>query len=299
MIESRGMSAMGGRVTLTVVGGPSGLLDELASEVDRLEVLWSRFLPHSELSRLNSADGAPMAVDPATIELIRAMQAGYIETGGAFDPTMLPALVAEGYAVSFQHPGRVTTLAEGVRTGGDLASIEVDGTTVRLPRGMTLDSGGIGKGLAADLLAARALESGASGAMIEIGGDLVALGEGPLDGTWSVGVEHPDDAAQHVEIIRISSGAVATSGTRRRSWTADGETRHHLLDPRTLLPARTGLASATVVAGTGARAEVLTKVAFVPPEQGFLEWLPSRNAAGLIITTEGEIRTSTNWGDYR
>ncbi len=290
---------MGGRATLTLVGAPAGLLDELASEIDRLESLWSRFLPQSELSRLNSADGEPVEVDPATIALIRGMQAGYLETGGAYDPTMLPALVAEGYAVSFQHPGRVTTLAEGVRTGGDLAAIEFEGSTVRLPRGMTLDPGGIGKGFAADLLAAQALEAGASGAMIEVGGDLVALGEGPLDGDWSVGVEHPDDDSQHVEIVRISSGAIATSGTRRRRWTADGETRHHLLDPRTLLPARTGLASATVIAGTGARAEVLTKVAFMPPEQGFLAWLPSRNAAGLIITIEGEIRTSDNWGDYR
>ena len=290
---------MGGRVTMTLVGGPGGLIDELAYELDRLELLWSRFLPHSELSRLNAANGAPVEVDPATIELIRAMQDGYTETGGAFDPTLLPALVAEGYSMSFQHPGRVTTLAEGVRTGGDLTSIDIEGLTVRLPRGMTLDSGGIGKGFAADLLAARALEAGATGAMIEIGGDLVAVGEGPLDGVWSVGVEHPDDGTQHVEIIRLSSGAVATSGTRQRRWTADGETRHHLLDPRTLLPARTGLASATVVAGTGARAEVLTKVAFSPPEQGFLAWLPSRNAAGLIITTEGEIRTSANWEVYR
>jgi thiamine biosynthesis lipoprotein len=299
MIESRGMSAMGGRVTFTLVGGPSGLLDELASELDRLESLWSRFLPDSELSRLNAADGEPLAVDPATVTLIHAMQAGYLETAGAFDPTMLPVLVAEGYAGSFEHPGRVTTLAKSVRTGGDLAAIEIVGTTVRLPHGMTLDPGGIGKGYAADLLAERALEAGAAGAMIEVGGDLVALGEGPLDGTWSVGVEHPDDSSQHVEIVRISSGAVATSGTRRRSWTASGETRHHLLDPRTLLPARTGLASATVIAGTGARAEVLTKVAFAPPEQGFLAWLPSRNAAGLVITTAAEIRRSDNWSDYR
>ncbi|MDP9027683.1 MAG: FAD:protein FMN transferase, partial [Actinomycetota bacterium] len=72
-----------------------------------------------------------------------------------------------------------------------------------------------------------------------------------------------------------------------------------LLDPRTLLPARTGLHSATVIAGSGARAEVLTKAAFIPPPEGFLNWLPTRNAAGLVITTDNEIRTSSNWEDFR
>jgi thiamine biosynthesis lipoprotein len=290
---------MGGRVTMTVVGGPRGLIDDLEGELARLESLWSRFLPDSELCRLNGAGGEPLEVDPATVEMIRAMQEGFVETDGAYDPTLLPVLVDVGYATSFQHADRVSTAPASSRPGGDPRDIRIEGTEVQLPLGMTLDSGGIGKGLAADLLVARAVEGGASGALIEIGGDLVAAGTGPFDGAWSVGVEHPDDTSLHLETIRISSGAVATSGTRRRSWTADGETRHHLLDPRALLPALTGLATATVIAGTGARAEVLTKAAFMPPEQGFLAWLPSRNAAGLLITTEGEIRTSANWEDYR
>lgn len=290
---------MGGRVALTVIGAPNGLLDELVWELDRLENLWSRFLPGSELTRLNDAEGRPVEVDPATVGLIRAMQAGFVETAGAFDPTLLPSLVDVGYAASIDHPERVTAIPAAAASGGDPGAIEIEGCRVRLPSGMTLDSGGIGKGYAADLLAARALESGASGALIEIGGDLVAVGTGPIDGAWTVGVEHPDDPTTHLQIIRIASGAVATSSTRRRRWSVDGETRHHLLDPRTLLPAITGLATATVIAGTGARAEALTKAAFVPPPEGFLNWLPTRNAAGLVVTTEGEIRSTTNWEDYR
>lgn len=290
---------MGGRVTMTVVGGPSGLLDELHLELDRLERLWSRFLPDSELSRLNAADGDALQVDDATVALIQAMQRGYIETAGAFDPTLLPTLVSAGYSGSVVHPGRATVTPSGSVPGGNPADIEISGRWVRLPAGMTLDAGGIGKGLAADLLAERARECGASGALIEVGGDLVATGTGPVDGAWTIGIEDPDDASTHLDVIRIASGAVATSGTRRRAWSVDGETRHHLLDPRTLLPAHTGLATATVIANTGARAEVLTKAAFVPPPEGFLEWLPTRNAAGLIITTSGELRTTRNWQDYR
>ena len=74
---------MGGRVTVTQVGGPRGLLDESASELDRLESLWSRFLSDSELSQLNEAASESRAVDPATVTLIRAIQAGDVETAGA------------------------------------------------------------------------------------------------------------------------------------------------------------------------------------------------------------------------
>jgi thiamine biosynthesis lipoprotein len=299
MIESRGLSAMGGRANLVVVGTTPGLLDELAEELGRLENLWSRFLPYSELSRLNTADGRAVRVAPETVGMIEAMRDGYRETAGAYNPTMLPALLVAGYASSVDDPSRRTELLPAAVDGGDLDAIEIRGREVRLPRGMTLDSGGIGKGYAADLLVARARERGAAGVMVELGGDLVVSGESPVDGGWSIGVEHPDDRAQHLDVIRLDSGAVATSGTRQRRWSVDGEERHHLLDPRTLLPARTGLHSATVIAGTGARAEVLTKAAFVPPPEGFLEWLPTRNAAGLVITTDNELRTSSNWEDFR
>jgi len=299
MIESRRLSAMGGRAHLVVVGTTQGLLDELAAELDRLEHLWSRFLPGSELSRLNAADGAPVHVAVETVELIEGMLAGYRETAGAYNPTMLPALVASGYADSVDDPSRQTVLPPSAVDGGNLDAIEIRGRTVRLPPGMTLDSGGIGKGYAADLLVARARERGAAGVMVELGGDLVVSGESPVAGGWSIGVEHPDDRSQHLDVIRLDAGAVATSGTRQRLWSVDGEERHHLLDPRTLLPARTGLHSATVIAGTGARAEVLTKAAFIPPPEGFLDWVPTRNAAGLVITIENELRTSSNWEDFR
>ena len=299
MIESRGLTALGGRANVVLTGAPADLMDELVAELERLESLWSRFLPDSELSRLNLADGESMRVSTETVGLIRAMQDGYRETDGAYDPTLLPALVTAGYASSVDDPARQTVLPTAVRDGGDLDAIEIRGRDVRLPVGMSLDSGGIGKGYAADLLCLRARERGASGVMVELGGDLVVSGESPVAEGWTVGVEHPDDAATHVEIIRLADGAVATSGTRQRRWSVDGEERHHLLDPRTLLPARTGLHSATVIAGSGARAEVLTKTAFVPPPTGFLDWIPTRNAAGLVITTEGEIRTSSNWEEYR
>ena len=146
MIESRTLSAMGGPAHLTVHQAATGLLDELAEELERLENLWSRFLPESELSRLNAAGGEAVRVDPATVGLIEAMREGHRETLGAYDPTMLPALVALGYASSFRDPARDTVLPVEARDGGELDAIEIRDCDIRLPRRMTLDSGGIGKG---------------------------------------------------------------------------------------------------------------------------------------------------------
>lgn len=299
MIESRRVPAMGAHATVTIVGGGAGILDAVLHELERLERLWSRFLPGSDLSRLNLAGGAPVRVDPATVGLLHVMAEAMTETGGAFDPTLLPALVDAGYAVSMVDPGRATALPSTARSGGAFGDIVIDGFEVSLPSGLTLDAGGIGKGYAADRLTSLARVRGAAGAMVEIAGDLVVFGEAPQPGGWVIGIEDPRDPARHLTTVRLADGAVATSGTRTRRWTQDGAERHHLIDPRTGASARDDIDSVTVIAGSGSRADALAKYAFVHGIDDTLAWLPSRNAAGLIVTAEGAMHATATWEDYR
>lgn len=299
MIESRRVPAMGGHATLTIVGGPAGLLDALLVELERLERLWSRFRVDSDLSRLNLSDGAPVRVDAATVGLLRVMGEAVAEAEGAFDPTMLPALVDAGYATSMVDPTRSTVLLPVARAGGSFRDIVVDGYEVTLPAGLTLDSGGIGKGYAADRLCSLARARGADGAMVEIAGDLVVFGEAPQPGAWVIGIEDPLDPARHVATVRLRAGAVATSGTRKRRWVQGGVERHHLIDPRTRISSRSDIHSVSVIAGSGARAEALTKYAFVHSIAETLDWLPTRHAAGLIVTADGALHPTSTWEDYR
>ncbi len=290
---------MGGHATITVVGSKPGMLDSASAELDRLEKLWSRFLPDSDISRMNSAEGAPTRVDPLTVGLLEAMSVASAETDGDYDPSLLPALVEAGYRVSLVHHDRSTLLPSSARAGGQLSTIRTAGNLVTVPLGLTIDAGGIAKGHAAGLICARLRDAGAEGAMVEIAGDIVVFGRAPDEVAWRLGVEDPFDTAKHLDVIRLSDGAVATSSRLKRRWTVDGARHHHLIDPRTGQSSVSTTVAATIIANSGARAETLAKVAFMRDVRDTLEWLPSRGAAGLIVTEDGVVHVSSNWENYR
>jgi thiamine biosynthesis lipoprotein len=322
---------MGGHGTISLVGATGDLLDQAFALADRCEQLWSRFRPDSDISRLNWAEGQTLSVDPLTVRLLRAMQDGVELTAGDFDPTLLPALLASGYTASVVDPARITTLPDSARAPGNIRGIVVEESgdrithqpgaqpgaqpglvTVRLPLGTTLDSGGVAKGLTADLICEFALAAGAWGVMAEIGGDIVVAGNAPDGVAWRLGIEDPFDTSRHSAVVRLAKGAIVTSSQRKRRFPAvagksvgvgvgaggNGEQTHHLIDPRSQGSARTEVQTVTVIASTGARAEVLTKPGFLRDTADYLEWLPSVGAAGLVLDANGLLSTSSNWSLY-
>ena len=153
---------------------------------------------------------------------------------------------------------------------------------VRRPAGVTFDSGGIGKGLAADLLA-RHLRGGRF--VVDVLGDLsVDAGDGP---GIEVAVEHPlRDEPAHV--FRLRRAAIATSGIGRRLWTDEsGAPAHHLLDPADGRPAWTGVVSATAVARTAVEAETLAKTALLSGPLGGRRVLAGMG--GVLILDDGTV----------
>lgn len=290
---------------MLVGGGPTALTRAFAL-ADRCEQLWSRFLPASDVTRLNWAEGRAVEVDPLTVRLITAMTDAAALTSGDYDPTLLPDLVAAGYAASVLDPGRVTTLPSSARAPGNLRGIVIDGNSVRMPPGTTIDPGGIGKGLVADLVCEDALAGGAWGALAEIGGDIVVAGQAPDEVAWRLGVENPlratsDDtgtAPEHSAIVRLASGALVTSSQRKRRWSSQAGERHHLISPRTHESVRSSIQTVSVIAATGARAESLTKPGFLRDTTDYLTWLPTVGAAGLVIDDTGSLTSSANWKNY-
>lgn len=287
---------MGTHATIHILGGTEPLLEECIEFAHDCEQHWSRFLPDSDISRLNWAEGASIDVHPSTADLIRAMIDGHRMTHGGYDPTLLPAVIGIGYAASVRDASKVTRLPASAIAPGDVEGIRIDGTTVCLPRGTTLDAGGIGKGFAADLVCAYALDRGAWGAMAEIGGDLVVDGRGPDDGAWLLGVEIPGDSARYRALVRLQRGALVTSSRLERRFGPD--LLHHLIDPATGTSAATDVQTVSVIAATGARAEVLTKPGFLTDTAEYLAWLPTLGAAGMVITASGVALASANWEQY-
>ena len=248
--------AMGVTCVATVVGTNSHAIAVRCLDlVEEFESLWSRFIPTSDISRLNNANGQPTLVDERTLTLIHHMIAAHQATHGAYNPTLLPLQIAAGDAQSLIND-RITELLTDSIVFSHLSGIHVfhDGK-VSLPRGMTLDAGGIGKGLAADLILQFALEQGAQAACINLGGDM-AINTGDSIG-WDVEIVSPLDPDAILDTVRIAVGGVATSSLFARQRNSAGITSHLFSDSSAHDTQHT--VGATVIANSAAWSEAWTK----------------------------------------
>ena len=297
--------AMGSHVRL-LIGEPGPGMDPapVAAEAARgfvaeFDATLSRFKPESELSRLN-AD--PCTTVPAS-ELMRAAVRAGLEaaerSGGLVDPTLVGEIESAGYIASRagqagaplkdalpeappRRPAGPSPAAHWRRFAVDDAA----GTVTR-PPGVRFDTGGTGKGLAADLIAARL--RGYSRFVVDCGGDIRIGGPDALVHPYEVFVEHPL-SGERAFVIRLGGGAVATSGLNVRIWRdANGRFSHHLLDPATGEPAWTGLIGATALADTAVEAETLAKAALLSGPEGGHTVLAERG--GLLVHDDGRVET--------
>ena len=290
--------AMGCDAHLLVVGGPPRLPELARQRVLELDGRWSRFRPASEVSRLNRLAGQPVRLSPATLGLVRRALDGARVTGGRFDPTVLGDLLRAGYDRSFELLGdRPPAGGSPLRRGWDRIVVDEAAATVTLPAGVGLDPGGIGKGYAADLLVEELLAEGAAGACVNLGGDLRVDGAAPAGGSWVVEVRHPL-RPEPAATVTLDRGAVATSSRVLRTWGPPDDRRHHLIDPASGRPARSGLAAATVLAAQGWQAEVLAKAAFLGGNPQGLAVLAATGTDGLLVDDRGRLHPSAGFGRF-
>jgi thiamine biosynthesis lipoprotein len=287
MHVERHFRAMGSDAHLIVEGGHPGLAERAMDRVNQLERRWSRFLLDSEITRLNRDAGAFVAVGPDTILLIeRALEAWRL-TGGNFDLTVLGAMVRAGYHRSFELLGAHPEPGQSP-LGLAAEHVTIDGNRVRLPTGTGFDPGGIGKGLAADLVCAELLAAGAEGACINLGGDVRVAGTAPDGGAWTIAVEHPW-SVRPLTFVGLLDGAVATSTTLRRRWRTGGEIRHHLIDPQTGLPSASDVALATIIAAEAWMAEVVAKAVLLAGATHPFDLIDGTGVEGLIVDGKGRV----------
>jgi len=261
------------------------------TRLQELEQRWSRFVDRSDVSILNAAGGAPVIVHPDTRLLVERAVEGWSRTGGRFDPTVLDAVVALGYdrdfdAIDRESPRPVTTTVPAPGCAGIVVDRVVG--AVRLPRGVHFDPGGIGKGLAADLVAEELMRAGAHGVLVNVGGDLRVEGDAPGGNGWVIDLEHPI-ARESIGHLRLAGGALASTWRTKRAWGAEGAPRHHLVDPATGASAYSGLAGTAVLAARAWWAEVLAKAAFVEGPVGGRAVLEQHHVTGYLIDDDGDV----------
>ncbi|MCZ7529777.1 MAG: FAD:protein FMN transferase [Acidimicrobiia bacterium] len=277
---------------MLVVGGDTDLAFRGRARLEQLERRWSRFLPDSELSRLNEEPETPVVVSDDTYLLAERVCAAWVQTDGAFDPTVLDAIEAAGYDATFDElPDDRPVGADGPTVAPGCGGIEMDPVvrTITLPRGVRLDPGGLGKGLAADIVAAELVAAGADGAMVDVGGDLRVLGVPPGGDGWNVGVEDASHPGQDVAQVRLAHGGVATSTAAFRTWNVEGHPTHHLIDPVVSRPVASDLMSVTIAAADAAWAEALSTAVFVRGLEAGRELVDGVGAAACLVTTDGRL----------
>ena len=286
-----------------VITGDAAQIDQLTeravARLEQLEQRWSRFLPTSEITGLNDAQGEARTASSDTVRLVRSLVQAWHATAGAFDPTLLGTLVELGYAASRDDAALRTSLAATAQPQGRPDQILIDPDTgwIRLPPGTTLDPGGLGKGLAADIVVEQLMLEGATGALVEVGGDVRVSGDPPHGDAWTISIAPAFDGDPS-RTVRLQDGGIATSTSRLRTWNQHGEQRHHLVDPATLRPSDTDAVSCSVVAGTAAWAEAFTKVAFTERCDTSIEQFDRRRLAASIITTDRRRVDSAAWQEF-
>jgi FAD:protein FMN transferase len=170
--------------------------------------------------------------------------------------------------------------------------ITIDGHAVTIPAGVGFDPGGIGKGLAADLVSAELVTAGAAGVCINMGGDLRVRGIGPRGAHgWTIALEHPLQPTP-LATVGITDGGVASSTTLRRRWLVGGQVRHHLIDPRTGKPSDSEIAFCSVVADAAWKAETLAKAILLRGGDHPFDLIDGTGVEALIVDHFGVVACS-------
>ncbi len=258
----------------------------------------SRFREDSELSWLNAAGGGIFMLSDGLAEAVGVALAAARWTGGRADPTVGDALISLGYDRDFA----AIDLRRGEPPGTPAPApgwhlVQLDGRLLRLPSGVRLDLGATAKGLGSDR-AVRAVMSATAhegGVLVSLGGDIAVAGTPPRDGWPVTAAEEPDHAGPPgPQLVRLTGGAVATSSVTCRRWRRGGTMLHHIVDPRTGLPADGPWRTVSVAAATCADANAATTAAIVAGRPA-VSWLTREGLPARLVGHDGEVRCLGGW----
>ena len=303
VVVKRAQMQMGTLVSITVVARNEAVAHAAATagfaEIRRLEELLSTWISTSELSRVNASAGIkPIHVSTDTLAVVRrAMQAAEMTDGG-FNIAIGPAV--EAWSVTDGQRIPAESELDALRPLVDLQAVHVDvrEQTIYLDKaGMRIDVGGIGKGYAADQAVEALRRAGAIAGVVALSGDIKTFGRMPGGKKFPVGIQHPRKDGSVLAWIDLEDEAISTAGDYERFFERDGVRYHHILDPRTLQPARS-CQSVTVVAREGIWADGLDTGIFVMGvELGMqlVEALPDVEA--IIVDAEGHVHVSSGLRD--
>lgn len=294
-------TGMGAQVTKLAMGtvmshkafGPDAeeCLTAVCEEVNRLERLLSRFLPDSDISRINRSAGIGCErVSPDTLQVLSHAVEFSSRCPGCFAVTIAPL-------VALWNGNRDQSAAPDESSIRQVLPLVNDQDLLLDPQqgmaglkkvGQSVDLGGIGKGFAADRILEIYRQYGISSAYSNLGGNVVALGTKPDRSPWHIGIQHPRRESDVLGAVAVVNQTVVTSGDYQRYFTdSQGKRHHHILNPMTGYPAESGLISVSVVSESSLAADALSTTLFVAGMEKGLAFLKSfPHTEAILVDTE-------------
>ena len=272
----------------------------LTADLAEVDVACSRFRADSEICALRTVKGRPARISPLLAEAIAVALRAARLTEGDVDPTVGAAMSAVGYDRDFEQIQPIgPPLALTVRTVPGWREVHLEGQSLTMPAGVQLDLGATAKAWAADRSAARIAARLGCGVLVSLGGDIAVAGPAP-EGGWRIRVQDvtgsPTDPPGPYALIAIRDGGLATSSTTARRWQRGGDVLHHILDPRTGLPAEPVWRTVSVAAGTCADANAASTAAVIRGRRA-LGWLAQLGLPARLVDTTGVVFTVAGWPD--
>ena len=288
-----------GTLVQLVVTNPSALAEArhlLTEDLAEVDTACSRFRADSEIRALT---GGQQRISPLLAEAIAVALRAARLTDGDVDPTVGAAMSAVGYDRDFEKmEPNGPPLSLTVRKIPGWQQVRLDGQSLTMPAGVQLDLGATAKAWAADRSAARITARLGCGVLVSLGGDIAVAGPAP-DGGWRIRVQDVTGAAGDppggpYALIAIRDGGLATSSTAARRWQRGGDVLHHILDPRTGLPAEPVWRTVSVAAGSCADANAASTAAVIRGRRA-LGWLARLGLPARLVDATGVVFTVAGW----
>lgn len=297
---SKDLFAMDTYMTLTAYGEHAQeAVDKAAERVEALDALLSTGNEHSEIYQLNQNGEATLSEEGGYL-VERALEL-YKKTEGAFDIAIYPVMQAWGFPTQDYHVPDDDTLKEKLALA-DASKVNYDKDTRKIffdQDGMEIDLGGIAKGYTSSQIMQIYQDCGVTSGLVNLGGNVQALGCKTDGSKWRVAIQSPDDTEEYLGILEIEDQAVITSGGYERYFEEDGVTYHHIIDPATGYPADSGLISVTIVSDDGTLADGLSTSLFIMGEEKAAQfWRENSDEFEAIMeTSDGELYVTEGIAD--
>jgi FAD:protein FMN transferase len=268
--------------------------DEVKALLQEIDGQMNRQQENSEIGQVNKNAGvAPVKVSPQTMKVVkRALYYASI-SDAMFDPSIGP--IVDLWGVGSDRAAVPTQEAINERKAlvnyKDITIDEANSTIMLEKPGMIIDLGAIAKGYAADVMAAYLKEKGFKSAIIDLGGNVLAMGAKPGGGDWRIGIQTPEEArGNHLGVLPVKDKTIVTSGVYERYFEENGKMYHHLMDGRTGYPVDKDLLSVTVITDVSMNADAMSTAAFAYGVEKGMQFIEEQeNSEAIFVTTERNV----------